>query len=109
MEHDEKMEKEYIERNQLIHELKDWLCIYPACVRRAITNAPAANVVEIEVVAEMLRDMFDDNCACNYCGNDEWLPEKCRFAETECPEPTEKLGCWREFIIHTLAKRKERG
>lgn len=44
------MDKEYIEREPLIHELKDRLCIYPARVRRAIVNAPAADVVS--------RDLF---------------------------------------------------
>ena len=98
------MAKEYIEREALIHQLKDWFGIYPACVKRAIVSAPVADVIEIDVIARILRDMFDDDCACNYCGNDEWLPEKYRFAETDCPDPKEKLGCWREFIIHTIAK-----
>ena len=39
--------KEYIERNALIHDLKDWLCIYPACVKRAIQNQPEFDVVEV--------------------------------------------------------------
>ncbi len=27
----------------------------------------------LDEVAQILTDMFDDYCACNYNGNDEWL------------------------------------
>ena len=70
---------------------------------------PAADVVEVDKVAEMLRIMFNDDCACNYNGNDEWLWEKCKYAETDCPMPTERLGCWKEFVKHFLAKMDGKG
>ncbi len=70
----------------------------------AIMDCPTADVVEVEKVAEMLRTMFDDDSACNYNGNDEWLPMKCKYAETDCPMPKERLGCWKEFVKHFLAK-----
>ena len=69
-----------------------------------ITALPAADVVEKDKIAEMLRLMFDDYCACNYNGNDEWLPMKCKYAETDCPAPEERLGCWKEFVEYFLAK-----
>ena len=59
-------------------------------------------------VAELLRLMFNDDCACNYNGNDEWLPFKCKFALTDCPMPQERLGCWMEFVEHGLAKLKKK-
>lgn len=63
-----------------------------------------SDAVELDKVAEMLRRMFDDDCACNYNDNDEWLTEKCKYAETDCPMPAERLGCWKEFVKHFLAK-----
>lgn len=69
------------------------------CIRdEVIKNLPAADVVEVDKVAEMLQFMFGDECACNYGGIDEWLPWTCKYAETECPEPKEKFACWKEFI-----------
>jgi hypothetical protein len=69
-----------------------------------IKDAPAADVVEVEKVAEMLRAMFDDDCACNYNGNDEWLPHVCEYGCTECPDAPEENGCWKQFVKHFLAK-----
>ena len=75
---------------------------------------PTAEVVDYEKVAEVLRNMFDDDCACNYNGYDEWLPMKCKYAENDCPMPKERLGCWKEFVKHFLDQLntrtpKERG
>jgi len=53
-------------------------------------------------VACLLADMFDDPCACNYCGIDEWLPEKCEVIDA-CPNPV-GVACWEQFLTH----RKER-
>ncbi len=49
-------------------------------------------------VAELLRKMFGDDCACNYNGIDEWLPMNCQYANTTCPHPEEKNGCWKQFL-----------
>ncbi|MBO5955753.1 MAG: hypothetical protein J6Q10_03015 [Clostridia bacterium] len=59
---------------------------------------------EVDKVAEMLRQMFADDCACNYNGNDEWLPFMCKYAETDCPMPKDRLGCWKELVKHYIAK-----
>ena len=74
------------------------------CVIADIDDQPTADVVEVKKVAEILRTMFDDDSACNYNGIDEWLPMKCKYAETDCPMPKERLGCWKEFVKHFLAK-----
>ena len=72
--------------------------------KNTVLEAPAADVVEVEKVAEMLRAMFDDDCACNYNGNDEWLPHVCEYGCTECPDAPEDTGCWKQFVKHFLAK-----
>ena len=113
-------EKEYISKEEAIERLYDnsnlpidsgtasayWtrvVQIKDALIRH-IRTIPAADVVEMDKVAEMLRIMFDDDCACNYNGNDEWLTTKCKYAETDCPTPKDNLGCWKEFVKHFLAK-----
>lgn len=50
-------------------------------------------------VACLLADMFGDSCACNFNGIDEWLPEKCDFADTACPSPA-GVACWEQFLKH---------
>lgn len=52
-----------------------------------------------EQVAEMLANLFGDECACNCNGIDEWLPSACKYADTQCPDPKEKHGCWMQFLI----------
>lgn len=65
----------------------------------------AADVVEVDKVAELLCVSFGgDTCACNFNGNDEWLWEKCKYDETECPTPKDELGCWKEYVKAMLAK-----
>ena len=63
-------------------------------------DCPLPDVIEIEKVAEILRYMFGDDCACNYNDIDEWLPEVCKYSEKECFRPKEKHACWKEFIKH---------
>lgn len=54
----------------------------------------------LDEVAEILQELFDDECACNYSGIDEWLPMSCKYVETgECPTPKEKHGCWKQFLL----------
>lgn len=102
--------KEYIERGALIEFVKQNTPHIDGdttmrCVERAMKAAPAtADVVEIEKVAEMLRAMFDDDCACNYFENDTWLPFVCEYGCTVCPDAPEENGCWRQFVKHFLAK-----
>jgi hypothetical protein len=54
-----------------------------------------------EEVAELLFNIFGDDCACNFNGIDEWLPERCKYTEIagECPNPKEKHGCWMQFLL----------
>ena len=48
-------------------------------------------------VACIIADLLGDTCACNFNNNDEWLPEKCDFAERECPNV---VACWEQFLKH---------
>lgn len=50
-------------------------------------------------VACIIADLLDDTCACNYGGNDEWLPQYCDFADTCCPEPV-GVACWEQYLKH---------
>ena len=56
-------------------------------------------------IACMLADIFNDTCACNYNGNDEWLPKVCDFAETCCPDPF-GVACWEQFVKNYKNKLK---
>lgn len=62
----------------------------------------------VHQIACMLADIFKDNCACNYNGNDEWLPKVCDFAETCCPDPV-GVACWEQFVANYNNKPKEKG
>ena len=47
-------------------------------------------------VALILSDVFGDSCACNFNGNDEWLPEKCELLDT-CPDVI-GVACWEQYL-----------
>lgn len=49
-------------------------------------------------VACLLADIFGDTCACNYNGNDEWLPLKCELLDV-CPN-TVGVACWEQYLKH---------
>lgn len=56
-------------------------------------------------VACLLAELFNDNCACNYCGIDEWLPEKCELLDS-CPNPV-GVACWEQFLKHKAEKENQ--
>ncbi len=67
-----------------------------------IKNAPTADVVEVDKVAEMFAEQFGDKCPCNFNSNDEWLPYVCEHTNTcDCPC---KEG-WKQFVKY-YAERK---
>ena len=62
----------------------------------------------LDQVAGLLYAAFGDSCPCNFNGNDEWLPMVCRFCESgDCPDPADKLDCWREYIRQQDKRTKE--
>ena len=58
----------------------------------------------VHQIACMLADIFKDRCACNYCGNDEWLPKVCDLADTSCPD-TFGVACWEQFVWNYFKKQ----
>ena len=50
-------------------------------------------------VACIIADLFGGTCACDYSGNDEWLPQYCEFAETNCPNVV-GVTCWEQYLKH---------
>ena len=64
-----------------------------------IDNLPSAEPKwNNHTVACLLAELFEDSCACNYCGIDEWLPEKCEVIDS-CPNPV-GVACWEQFLTH---------
>lgn len=53
-------------------------------------------------VACLLADIFGDDCACNFNGIDEWLPEKCEVRDS-CPHPV-GVACWEQFLKYRKRK-----
>ncbi len=55
-------------------------------------------------VACLLAELYDDTCACNYNGNDEWLPQYCDVIDS-CPNPC-GVACWEQFLAHRKKVKK---
>ena len=55
-------------------------------------------------VAVILADAFGDDCACNFNGNDEWLPYLCELKEA-CPHPC-GVACWEQYLKYRHCKNK---
>lgn len=53
-------------------------------------------------VAEIIADLFGDNCACNFNSIDEWLPFKCELQDV-CPYPV-GVACWEQYLKYRDAK-----
>ena len=71
-------------------------------------NIPAVDAIPIDDVAEMLAELFGEECCCDYNGIDEWLPFLCEYSDT-CPETIGKNGCWKQFIKHWKERKKNDG
>ena len=62
----------------------------------------------LDQVAELLYEAIGDECPCNYNGIDEWLPMVCQYCKSGgCPDPPDKLDCWKEYIRQRNNKPKE--
>ena len=85
------------------------------CVNRAVTQEAARWAIKElpsaqpewnnHTVACLLAELYDDTCACNYNGIDEWLPEKCELMDS-CPNPA-GVACWEQFLKHKAERRSE--
>lgn len=68
----------------------------------AVEVVPGQRLYNAHEVAEILADAFGDPCACNFNGNDEWLPEKCELLSA-CPHPV-GVACWEQYLKHRGTK-----
>ena len=55
-------------------------------------------------VAIILADAFGDDCACNFNGNDEWLPYLCELQDA-CPHPC-GVACWEQYLKYKDRKEE---
>ena len=79
---------------------------YGSAVKEVIMKLPPAQPEwNNHTVACMLADLFDDTCACNYNGIDEWLPDKCELLYA-CPNPV-GVACWEQYLKHRAERRTD--
>ena len=65
-------------------------------LREELEQVKKKNKYSAHDVALILSDAFGDSCACNFNGNDEWLPEKCELLEA-CPDVV-GVACWEQYL-----------
>ena len=90
-----------ISRQAAIDEIRTCRFVVDAIEKiRGLPSAerPSGYCMPFEDVAQMMSNLFGE-CACDVNGNDEWLPQVCKYADTECPQPKEKNGCWMQFLM----------
>ena len=75
-------------------------------IQHVPTLTPPNEPLTLELVAEILAEQFGDECACNFNGNDEWLPMMCHYGDV-CPDPPEHLGCWMELLRNKYCRPPE--
>ena len=81
--------------------------ILQAAVNAVVDNCPATKAYSAHEVAEILADVFGDTCACNFNGNDEWLPYKCELLDC-CPN-TYGVACWEQYLKFRDGERRTDG
>lgn len=65
-------------------------------LRAELEQVKKKNKYSAHDVALILSDAFGDSCACNFNGNDEWLPEKCELLDV-CPDVV-GVACWEQYL-----------
>lgn len=89
-----------------ISEYEDGLHTMWIDAKEAIEQLPSAQSEwNNHTVACLLAELFDDDCACNYNGIDEWLPEKCEVIDS-CPNPV-GVACWEQYLKHRAERREK--
>ena len=83
-------------------------CVFIRAINEMPTLTPPNEPLALELVAEILAEQFGDECACNFNGNDEWLPMMCHYGDV-CPDPPEHLGCWMELLRNKYCRPPEGG
>ena len=94
---------------ELVKSILEWEDAHPnEVVPYKSTLTPPNESLTLELVAEILAEQFGDECACNFNGNDEWLPMMCHYGDV-CPDPPEHLGCWMELLRNKYCRPPEGG
>ena len=62
------------------------------------------HLFDVHEVAELLTELFGDECACNFNGIDEWLPYCCEYSN-ECPYP-KNGSCWEQYLIQKYRRQE---
>lgn len=87
---------------QVLHDIDAMPAIDPEALpivrqlREELERVKKKNKYSAHDVALILSDAFGDSCACNFNGNDEWLPEKCELLDT-CPDVV-GVACWEQYL-----------
>ena len=55
-------------------------------------------------IAVIIADLFGDDCACNFNGNDGWLPYLCELQDA-CPHPC-GVACWEQYLKYKDRKEE---
>ena len=80
-------------------------------IKQAMRNTPVMLLPPAQpewnnhTVACLLAELFGDDCACNYNGIDEWLPNKCELLDS-CPNPG-GVACWEQYLKHRAERRTD--
>ena len=111
-EYEDKTEKQFLESEEL--DIADWFQhrIFVQKMsdidRQTLLALPSAQPEwNNHTVACLLAELFDDTCACNYNGIDEWLPGKCELLYS-CPNPV-GVACWEQYLKHKDERRTDEG
>ena len=59
--------------------------------------------ISVKDAANIIAELFGDDCACNFNGIDGWLPQYCEHAATDCPH-TAGTTCWEQYIKYLNKK-----
>ena len=70
-----------------------------ACDALSLLKEQEAKQYNNHEVACIIADLFGDPCACNFNDIDTWLPYKCDFRKTCCPNPV-GVACWEQYLKH---------
>jgi hypothetical protein len=82
------------------HKFPGWLNVTNAMRDAlALLKEQEAKQYNSHEVACIIADLFGDPCACNFNDIDTWLPYKCDFRDTCCPNPV-GVACWEQYLKH---------
>ena len=101
-----------ISRQGMLNRLEEWntddpteKALYNFAWNRTIEQPTIEPEWNNHTVACLLAELFDDTCACNYNGIDEWLPSKCELLDS-CPNPV-GVACWEQYLKHRAERRTD--